>query len=106
MSVLRRRTNSSGWWERQRRRSLQRAACTHVVPGGTRNAGARACQLSAVRQEVSRVERVLEEDRVGDIPRGRVAWRGSPGGWRGRRAPRVEVGWDRSLGTWWDHRRP
>lgn len=72
-----------------------------MVPGGTRNAEARACLLSAVRQEVSRVGRVLEEDRVGDIPRGRVAWRGSPGGWRGRRAPREEVGWDRSLGTWW-----
>lgn len=41
--------------------------------GSWRNEERRSQGMSAVRQEVSRVGRVLEEDRVGDIPRGRVA---------------------------------
>lgn len=49
-----------------------------------RNTEARACLLSAVRQEVSRVERVLEKDRVGGIPGERVAWRVSGRRWGGR----------------------
>lgn len=38
---------------------------------------------------MSRLGKVLEEDRVGGIPVERVAWRVP-----GRRAPREEVGWE------------
>lgn len=74
MSVLKRRTNSSGWWGRQaeEKESIENSLRTC---DSWRNAGARARLLSAVRWELSRLGKVLEEDRVGGIPGERVAWR-------------------------------
>lgn len=77
LSVLKRRTDSSGG---QRRESVQRAAS--VVCNAWRRAGARMHLFGAVRKEVVR---------VGSIPGRMAEWRGSLGGWWGGKVLREEV---------------